>query len=226
LRFFIERNDIVLACLTGWGHDFSWVEESPTASEIRLIGSREELSQLLAEKAGGKLVLCGWSLGGIYSLQSAVEAKKVDGLICLATTACFSGESSELHASNKAALTAMRRRLERDKEGVGQDFFHLIHTEPKSSLFESFIKMELGKLKQGLKDLASINLESDLSKIEAPVLVVHGEKDPLIPFAAAESLSKSLSSAELLKLSEAGHDFVFQRDRALEQRVGEFISRL
>lgn len=55
-----------------------------------------------------------------------------------------------------------------------------------------------------------------LPKVRMPVLVLHGDADPVIDFAHAERLAKAVPSLELVRLSGVGHDDVHLSPRYLE----------
>ena len=51
-----------------------------------------------------------------------------------------------------------------------------------------------------------VNAPVRLSEIEAPGLVVHGERDPVFPLGHGQALQQKLPRAELLILEKAGHE--------------------
>ena len=48
------------------------------------------------------------------------------------------------------------------------------------------------------------------AKLLGPVLLIHGEKDKLIPIHHAEKLFEALPSAQFVRVTEAGHSDVHQ----------------
>jgi len=63
-----------------------------------------------------------------------------------------------------------------------------------------------GTVRQAAAVLASPNRMDDLAGLRVPVMLVHGELDPLIPFASAEKASRVLPRCELVPLHGLGHD--------------------
>lgn len=67
------------------------------------------------------------------------------------------------------------------------------------------------------------NSEQSLRSIEAPLMVIHGTADPLIPFTMAERLAGAPAGrAELVRVDGADHNDVFERggDRLVERLAG------
>lgn len=72
---------------------------------------------------------------------------------------------------------------------------------------------DLGRLAQ---------LGRDLSRIEAPSLVVWGDRDPYVPARFADGYTAALGDAELLHLPEAGH-WPWLDDPSLVDRICSFL---
>ncbi len=220
------KNDCVVIALTGWGHDFSWLEPSERGSTVFLAESRDHLSEIVKKHMGQKVVLCGWSLGGIHALEFATQNQGIQGLICLGTTSRFCGNSTDLHAASSASLLAMKRGLDKNKRGLGEKFIQLVHGDEEPALLESFLSIEDDFLKQGLEALSTIDLDSSLGELNIPTMVLHGRLDSLIPFAAGEKLASLIPDSKFVEVEQGGHNFVFSRDVFLEQRISEFLDNL
>jgi pimeloyl-ACP methyl ester carboxylesterase len=59
--------------------------------------------------------------------------------------------------------------------------------------------------RQLLAILASGDRTPDLEKVEIPTLVVHGDVDPLVPYAGGVATAKAVPGAELLTIEGMGH---------------------
>ena len=75
-----------------------------------------------------------------------------------------------------------------------------------------------GFLRQVAAVLASGDREARLPAVRIPTLVVHGTRDPLIPFAAGRTLSRALAGAAWLPI--AGHGPRSARAAVADARVG------
>lgn len=136
----------------------------------------------------GPVGLCGLSLGGILSMQYAMERpEKVRSLVLIGTQ------------------YTMPRRLLRVQNAV----FHLM---PKRSFARTgFQKQDLIHLCRSMLDL---DLREGLEKITCPTLVICGEEDKANRPAATE-LKKRLPAAELCILKNAGHEVNVEAPEAL-----------
>lgn len=79
--------------------------------------------------------------------------------------------------------------------------------------------------------LGAVRLLSDdareaLKTIAVPTLIVWGERDPLVPSAYGEELSRALKNAQLTVLPEAGHVSMWDNAEAFNERVLEFVANV
>ena len=61
-------------------------------------------------------------------------------------------------------------------------------------------------------------------RIAVPTLIVHGTRDPLVPFAQAQTLAGRIPSAEFLALQDAEHAVVFTHRNEIRRRVTAFLA--
>jgi pimeloyl-ACP methyl ester carboxylesterase/membrane protein DedA with SNARE-associated domain len=69
------------------------------------------------------------------------------------------------------------------------------------------------------------SLRGILGELEMPVLIVHGERDPLVPATAAREHHRLVPQSELLML-EASHFMVFSDRGRLATPIGDFLDRV
>ena len=182
----------------------------------RLADLTGDVAAWMEKTVEGEVSLLGWSLGGQVALQLARDLKeRVARVILQSSTPRFvtgDGWSAGLPAGQ---VKAMRRDLRRNYRKAMGDFFSQQFEEGEMSQ-ERFWRVvdfavRAGRLPLGevaletLETLAAADLRAELAGIKAPVLVVHGEKDRIIPFAAGAYLAKQLPVAHLAALPAAGH---------------------
>ncbi len=83
-----------------------------------------------------------------------------------------------------------------------------------------------GTLRQAAAVLASPNRMDDLAGLQVPVMLVHGDLDPLIPFASAEAASRVIPRCELVPMHRLGHDLPPRVALALIDRIVTFHQSL
>jgi pimeloyl-ACP methyl ester carboxylesterase len=89
--------------------------------------------------------------------------------------------------------------------GEGAEF-DIVEARRRAELQVSRSYQPEGTMRQAAAVLATPNLLEDLPLIQAPTLVVHGERDPLVPFAAAEAVAAAIPGAVLFAIPGLGHD--------------------
>jgi pimeloyl-ACP methyl ester carboxylesterase len=78
-------------------------------------------------------------------------------------------------------------------------------------------------LQNDLLQAPKISLDH-LKQIQTPTLIVHGQKDKLVPFAQAEAAASLMNHALFLPLPDAGHIiFLGNAARGAQARITEFL---
>lgn len=175
----------------------------------------EVLLDAIAERtpAGGWLM--GWSLGGLLAMQACLHRPgHFGGLALIAATPCFIARAHWPHGADGALLKAMALDLAGDPDAVVQRFLALeIHGSANA-------RDELRRLRQralrhgmpdksallaGLNHLADTDLSGRLGEIDAPVLLLGGARDKLVPWAALETMNRALPDSRLVRVPGAAH---------------------
>src|ERR671911_201094 len=63
-----------------------------------------------------------------------------------------------------------------------------------------------GTARQLAAILASPSRAAALRELDVPTVVIHGEKDPLVPFRAGEATARAIPGARFVEIPEMGHD--------------------
>ena len=58
------------------------------------------------------------------------------------------------------------------------------------------------------EDVWGLDFYEEVGPYEGPVLIVHGTKDEIVPYASSEKLMKYYKNAELIAIPDAGHGYV------------------
>jgi pimeloyl-ACP methyl ester carboxylesterase len=180
-----------------------------------LMDLRRTLSRFLAEKCTGRVVICGNSMGGALSvLQAAVEPSSADGLVL--TCSVFPWAPGALpHPLVVASFTsyriprlgeavfAARLKAMPPERAVRLGFSYA--TSNPSAIPENVVALhvELMRERHDDPDAVPAFLETArsmlrlgrrpevarraLDGVKAPVLVIHGRRDKLVPVAYAEA---------------------------------------
>lgn len=175
----------------------------------------ERIADALAARLPGRCLVCAWSMGGQAALTWAVKApSQIERLVLVATTPSFMARPDWPHAMPADVLQAFARSLREDRAGTLQRFTLLqsqgdsrarsVARELQAALADSGEPSAVA-LEGGLRILMECDLRDDLPTIAQPVLVVHGERDALVPLATAEYLACTLPMARLAVIAGAAH---------------------
>jgi pimeloyl-ACP methyl ester carboxylesterase len=76
-----------------------------------------------------------------------------------------------------------------------------------------------------LRELLSMDIRLDLAGIDAPTLIIWGERDATLPLAVGRQLHRHLPQAAFLVLTGAGHFPMWDRPSAFNEAVMQFVGR-
>jgi pimeloyl-ACP methyl ester carboxylesterase len=186
-------------------------------------------------------VAVGHSMGGMVLLRLAADRhealfERVAGLVLVGTSA---GPVSRLPYWAEAAPVVARmaggqiRLSQRTGRGLlpSGDLSYLIarrafgaHPDPTQvemtrAIIDDTSPLVVAEL---LRDVMSVDLSSDLEKVDLPALVIVGSKDRLLPPWTARRLAEALPRAELLTLPGCGHMVMLERPRELTAAIERF----
>jgi uncharacterized protein len=156
-----------------------------------------------------KLTLAGHSRGGGIAVLKAAEDNRIKNLATLASVAEFGRYGEET------------KRMWREK-----GFIEALNTRTKQKM-----RMNVSLLEDIENNTGRLNIANAVSKLDIPVLIIHGTEDLAVEMSEAETLYKNCPSVrkKLIILEKAGHTFGAVHPFAgttphLETVIGEIIS--
>lgn len=174
-----------------------------------------QTAQALIDALPAGVTLCGWSLGGMLALQAALLAPQKTGrLILVGATPSFMQRDDWRPAQAPALLNTFTDAVAHDAATTLQRFITLLNqgdaqARPISrALAGRTLDQALpdtATLNRGLGWLRDIDLRTQIPSITTPTLLIHGERDPLMPLAAAQWLNDRLPQAQLETFAGAAH---------------------
>ena len=172
-------------------------------------------AQALIESLPGKVALCGWSLGSMLALQAArLVPEKISRLILVGSTPCFMQREGWLTAQAPDLLDTFNSAVAQDAATTLHRFIALLNQGDAQArpIGRALTGRTLGgelpdtaTLTRGLDWLREVDLRAQIPQIKAPALLIHGERDPLMPLAAAQWLEARLPDARLDIFASAAH---------------------
>jgi len=173
------------------------------------------IAAAVARSAPKRCHVVGWSLGGQVALAWARSApQQVARIVLIAATPCFARRAGWPHAITARALAGFSKGLATERAGTLRRFVSLqAQGDEKARQVARQLRAAHAArdrpapeaLEGGLRILSETDMRDALGSIRQPVLVVHGDRDSLVPLAAGEYLSRRLFDARFLVLRGAGH---------------------
>lgn len=170
------------------------------------------------------LFIGGWSLGGLLALRLAVKGLPA-GLILFGATARFIRSKDEAELGQPDAyVRQMMRALTTDAAAVETKFRQRLWTDDEQRAGKCDKLPPIGSwtvpaLLAGLHILRNEEVESVLSEIVCPVLLVHGVEDEICPYLAAKELANGLPQAQLFSIPGCGHVPFLGREKEIAEEV-------
>ena len=166
--------------------------------------------------------LVGHSTGGAIAIRymSRYNGYGVSKLVLIDAAAPI-GFTKE--NANKLLTEALNDRPKMMRD-VTETFFFQYITGPFSDWF-----FQLGTQAAGWSTAAIIvtlrdeTLYTDLGKISAPTLIVHGIHDKVIPFTQAQELNQKIRNSQLVPFHFSGHGLFWEEREKFNQLLKEFI---
>ena len=227
--------------ISGWGTHQNGIKNlldgsgsNSTIEDIswwKCFGNNDQTNQLIEilSNASDCFRLIGWSTGGMIALSAAARfPEKIKKLVLISSTARFT-ETDNYPGVAQSMLRAMIKGLRLNPQKMLYEFLKLsmlpaeddILTENQMSDAE---RIDTGCLKEGLQYLKKFDERDVLFKIKCPVLLIHGEKDRIVPLGHAEFLNKRIESSRLSIIRGIGHRLPFLTGNLLLDKISRFMN--
>ena len=178
---------------------------------------------ILALKALGieKACLVGHSNGGLIALFALLRAPELFDRVVLLDPVAATGVQFEKPMYD--AFTAMSKDRNMCKTVISATISATI--EP--ALLEEIVDDAFGVSKviwHGVPDaIKSINIVADLQRIKQPVLVLHGDQDPILPIEGSIAMAAQLGNGTFLKLEGRGHSANVEDPQLFVEKTHSFL---
>jgi pimeloyl-[acyl-carrier protein] methyl ester esterase len=175
----------------------------------------------------------GWSLGGLVAMRAALLAPaRVGALLLLASTPCFVRRPDWQCALLPALLDAFAADLQQDYLRTLNRFLALqVRGSENSGAVLRVLRTRLlekgepapAALRAGLDILRNTDLRDEVGALSCPTLVVAGERDTLVPVAAADATADLMPNAGTAVVAGAGHAPFIARPEVMASLIHDFL---
>lgn len=208
-----------LADWRGCGRNEAWTEGTFTLQDLA-----RDFLHAMDERGLKKLDLVGHSLGGLIALQMMILEPARFGRVALLDPVGAEGvvfdesmyEAFRQMAASKALTTTV---IFSTIEGGGDR----LGPELRARIADDAFKAVGGIGTSVLEILKSVRLTEDARVVDVPTLILHGERDQVIPIADSEALARALPQARLERLSAVGHCWNVEDPAAFTKRLKEWF---
>lgn len=193
----------------------------------------EKLAQQVLALFQRPVTWVGWSLGAMVGLAAAcLPHTAIARMVLIGATPRFARGPDWAHGLAPAQLREFAEALERDYRGTLVRFLSLhLGQERDARALLRRLRGDMfagepaapGALRGGLAILQHADLRSVVSSIAVPVQLIHGERDKLVPLAAAEYLAARLPTARLDAIPACGHAPFLSHRQRVEQTLLRFL---
>lgn len=218
------RQRVLAVDLPGHGH-------SAPLDRWSLDGVVAALARAFA--AEGEVDVLGWSLGGLVALAWArAHPAQVRRLVLVGTSPRFVAGEDWPHAMSALTLARFADELRVAWRPTLQRFLALqVQGSEAGKAALAALRHALhargtpapGMLAEALQVLGETDLRADVATLRTPALVVAGDRDALVPVAAARWLAAALPAGELLEIAGAAHAPFLSHPEAFVARVRGFL---
>lgn len=170
----------------------------------------------------------GFSMGGFIAQELALHYPGRVRALILAGTACGGKEAVRAAPEVLAALQAKGVKTAAEGFWMMAPYVYdqstlreRIEEDLAASLRTSLPRESYVAQLQGIASWAGSH--SRLSRLDAPVLIIHGESDQLIPPENGRVLADAITNAKVVMIPRAGHRFMTDQPEAASEAILSFL---
>lgn len=177
---------------------------SPSALDFRVEAPFDEAATVLAERIGGPAHVVGNSMGGQLAIHlAAIRPDLVRSLTLVSSTGLpFHPGRHVRNALTLTGLASMALMIRHD----------LFRNPPFA-------------IARGLRRLMRDDVRPLLRRLRLPVLLLWGDRDPLVPLVYANEVLAEVPHAELVVVPRAGHMPMWENAPAFNDALIAFFSK-
>ena len=184
---------------------------------------------LLRELGIEKAHVLGISMGGNVAQELVLNyPEMVQGLV-LGCTNCGVPHSVPQTAETMARLAQMASLPE--KERVRQFCLALVSPEFGETgkefmdeMTEAHLSTSMETFGRQMMAIQAFDCYARLRQIQTPTLIIHGDRDIIIPTENAEVLRERIASSKVQIISSVGHMFIWERPEESAEAIVEFLA--
>jgi pimeloyl-ACP methyl ester carboxylesterase len=185
-----------------------------------------DIAAFMNEKKISAAFIAGHSMGGMIAMQFALDfPEKVKGLVIIGSDASF---------KDNPGVSEFSAEINKLSDTVGPEFAdafqqstcaHPVDPAYYKVLVGESLKVPPFVWKAAMNGIIKTDLRSQLNKIQAPVLIVWGDKDGFCTKAGQDAMLREMPQARLLIYEETGHALHWEEPKKFAADLTAFIKK-
>ena len=189
----------------------------PVRADYTLADMVEDTRGVLDALQISRCHVIGVSMGGM--IAQGLASRHPDRVLSLTSIMSTTGARGLPQATPRAAMALLARPKSRLRDDIVNHFVRVLRIigSPKFPMPEADLRDRIGAafdrsfypagtIKQMAAIMASGDRSSEVQRISAPTLVIHGRDDPLVPLKNGEDTAKKIVGSEMSVIEGMGHD--------------------
>ncbi|MBU1694567.1 MAG: alpha/beta fold hydrolase [Verrucomicrobia bacterium] len=175
-------------------------------------------------------VLVGWSMGGMIALEAAAAfPERVAALVLISSAPRLAAALDFPHGVPPRVLRAMTLSFQLAPERTLSEFFinaafpHLLTPTVLREKVAAAMVLGADRLAEQLRYLTESDLREAARRLTAPVLILHGRPDRIIPVGAASWIIEQRPGTEMITCNDSGHDFPLDEPDRVAEPIEHFL---
>jgi len=172
-------------------------------------------------------IIIGWSLGGLKAIDLCLKRKnRIKALILVSSFAKFLKSDDYPHGLQTVLLWNLERKMKTDIVSGLRFFYNLMFngSEPHP-IIKTLPIPDNNRVFEELNILKTEDKRAILDQIDVPTLIIHGDKDQIVPPASAKYLNENISGSELVMIPGTGHAPFLEEADIFNSIIRKFIKR-
>ncbi len=192
-------------------------------------GSTGAWVDAMMDQVSAPIVLIAWSMGAIMALDAARRyPEKIEKLVLFGATPCFINQAGWTDGLSEETALRFRHGVQTDSPATLRRFIMLFnqhdrHAKDISRQLSALPHPSDEVLLQGLSFLHTVDYRHLVPDIHQKVMLIHGEKDSLMPVNAARWLAGALPDASLTVMLGTAHAPFLSEPDACAGIIGQFL---
>jgi 3-oxoadipate enol-lactonase len=190
----------------------------------------DEAAAVLRAAGHERAHVVGLSMGGMIAQLFALRhPQRVRKLVLLSTTPGASHTVPPTPAAMAALIPDMTQAPEQlvlnAMRAIAAPGFADAHPEVLNDIVHTAMQAPTPQFvfMRQMSAIMASDRYADLPTIDAPTLVIHGDADPLVPYANAELLAERIPDARLVTLRGCGHLAMWEQPEELARVLLDFL---